>query len=259
MRRLVMACLVALSCAAPARALTERDLATVSVRPAPGARLPLDLGAEDQTGRGTTLAAVADRRPIVFVFADYRCRYLCGPAISMTADALAHTTATPGRDYRLLVLGLDPRDTPSDMTAFGAARLSAYPRIRGETRLLISSPASISAAARALGFHYRYDPEHDQFAHPATAFVLAPDGRLVAALSELALQPETLGAALDRARSGGGGPHFIQQLSALCHAFDPTRGVYDRPVQTALRLGSLGLIAAGAGAVLWRRQRRGRV
>jgi len=145
------------------------------------------------------------------------------------------------------------------VAAFDTARLSAYPRIRGATRMLISSPANISAAAQALGFHYRYDAEHDQFAHPAAAFVLAPDGRLVAALSEIALQPETLRAALQRAGRGQAGPNFIQQLSALCHAFDPSRGIYDQPVQTALRLGSLGLFAAGAGAFLWRCQRRRRV
>ena len=255
MNRLAIACFIALGCAAPARAVTERDLAAVSVNPPADAQLPLSLAVEDLAGRRTTLSDAADGRPIVFVFADYRCRYLCGPAISLTADALTHTKLAPDRDYRLLVLGIDARDGAKDAADFGAARLSAYPEIRRATRLLISSAPNITAAAQALGFHYRYDPEHDQFAHRAAAFVLTPDGRLVAALSEIALQPETLNAALERARNGGVAT-FIQQLSGLCHAFDPARGVYDRPVQTALRLGSLGLLATGAGAVLWRNRRR---
>jgi protein SCO1/2 len=256
MKALGLAGLLCVSCAAPAQALTEHDLATVSVQPPTGARLPLELVGQDAGGQ-TSLSAAAAGRPIVFVFADYRCRYLCGPALSLTASALAHTDLTAGRDYRLVVLGLDPRDSPADAAAFAAARLSAYPQIRRAARLLVSTSASVSAATRALGYHYRYDPEHDQFAHPAAAFVLTPQGDLTAALSDIALQPEALQAALRRARSGKSSG-LIQRLHALCYAFDPTRGVYDRPVQTALRLASFGTFVAGAGAALWLARRRRR-
>ena len=44
------------------------------------------------------------------VFADYTCRTLCGPIVEFAAAGLAKTGLRPGVDYRLLVIGLDPRD-----------------------------------------------------------------------------------------------------------------------------------------------------
>lgn len=237
-----------------AGAMTEQDLRQVAIDPPVGARLDAARPAIDSAGRSTTFAAAAAGRAAVFVFADYRCRYLCGPALSLTADALSRSGLKPGRDYRLIVLGLDPRDRPADAAAFGAARLSAYPDIERSTRLLVADPATIAGAARALGYRYRYDAAHDQFAHMAAAFVLTPDGRLVQTLSNFQLQPAALKAAL-RGAARGDRPPLLTRLHALCWPFDPDRGVYNRPVQTALQLGSGGLAALGLVA-FWRIRRR---
>src|SRR5690348_18133563 len=46
------------------------------------------------------------------------------------------------------------------------------------TTLFRSDQASIRALAGAVGFRYVYDPRSEQFAHPAVAIVLTPDGRV---------------------------------------------------------------------------------
>ena len=50
----------------------------------------------------------------VRVLADYTCETLCGPVISIVSDALAQSGLRPGVDYRLIAVGLDPKDTAAD-------------------------------------------------------------------------------------------------------------------------------------------------
>jgi len=259
---LALGLVLPLGLGAPASALTPAELGEVAVAPPAGARLPLGLPAVDSAGAPTTLAAAAAGRPLVFVPADYRCRYLCGPALALTVAALARTSLRADRDYRLVVLGLDPRDGPADAAAFARPLLAGAPGVAPAARLLTAKAPVIAAATKALGYHYRWDAEHGQFAHPAAAFVLAPDGRLVQALPEIEMQPRPLEAALRAAGDGRAGEGALAPLRAglhaLCYAFDPDRGVYDQPVQTALRIGGLVLLAAAtvAAAVLRRRRRR---
>jgi hypothetical protein len=53
-----------------------------------------------------------------------------------------------------------------------------------------------------LGFASVYDRNHDQFAYPAAAFVVTPDGRIARALPGLAIDPTTLHLAIIDASKG---------------------------------------------------------
>jgi protein SCO1 len=50
-------------------------------------------------------------KPSIWVLADHTCKTLCGPVISIVSDALAYSGLHPGTDFRLVVVGLDPKDT----------------------------------------------------------------------------------------------------------------------------------------------------
>ena len=43
---------------------------------------------------------------------------------------------------------------------------------------LTGSDADIRAATAAVGLHYAYDTEHDQYAHPAAVYVVDASGRV---------------------------------------------------------------------------------
>ena len=66
------------------------------------------------------------------IFADYTCRTLCGPIVEFTAAGLAKTGLRPGIDYRLVVIGINPRDGIDTARAMRANTLmparSAWPR-----------------------------------------------------------------------------------------------------------------------------------
>ena len=103
MRRIAFA--IGVACAAPGHAnLAPADLDGVGVSPPAGARLP---GGDfvDQFGRPFRFAP--GPVPTVLLFADFTCRHLCGPGLTLTAGALHDGGLTPGTDYRMVVIGLD--------------------------------------------------------------------------------------------------------------------------------------------------------
>ena len=238
--------------AAPAASaqLSSAALEQAVARPPANARLPAALSFLDGNGQATTLAAVAGGRPLVLLFADYTCRHICGPGLTLTAGALHDSGLVAGRDYRVAVIGIDPKDGAADARAM-AARLAGMPDVARATTLLRGSAGTIAAATRALGYGAVYDPASDQFAHDASVYLFAADGRLAALVPEIGLRPEALRAGLT---GGAPAPGFGQRLAHLCYGLDALAGRYDGAIVVVLR--GLALLAIVGGAMLVLRARR---
>lgn len=236
--------LLALLLATPAAAqLSPAQLAQAGAHPAADARLPAALPFVDQDGRRTTLGQVAGARPLVLLFADYTCRHICGPGLALTAGALHDSGLVAGRDYALAVVGLDAKDPVSAARAF-AGRI-ADADVGRATRLLTGTPPAVAAAERALGYVAVYDAGADQFAHDASVYVFARDGRLTTLVPELGLRPEPLRAAIV---NGAAPPETLTtRIARLCYGLASAHGRYGGAVATALKgLAALTLVALGA-------------
>ena len=79
-----------------------------------------------------TLSDAIGGVPAFVVFADYTCRTLCGPIVEFAAAGLGKTGLRPGADYRLLVIGIDPRDGLDTARAMRAQHIE--PEIRSARR-----------------------------------------------------------------------------------------------------------------------------
>lgn len=249
MKRLLLLILLV---GAPATAqLTPAQLGDVSTRPAVDARLPGEIRLVDERGRATTLARVANGRPLALVFADYDCPHVCGPGMVLTAAALAETGLAPGRDYRLAVIGLDPRDDAATVERM-RARL-APPALARDAALLRGDAAAVRAATGALGYRYVYDASSGQFAHDASVLVFGGDGRLRAVLPELGLRADVLRAAL-RGSAPVGRASWSERIAHLCYGLAAAHGRYGRAVGIGLQLLTVALAAAAAVVILRRRR-----
>ena len=232
----------------PVAGLTQAELGDVGVSPPPGARAPLDLAFPEVNGRARTLRSALAGKPGVLVFADYGCTSLCGPTLTLTQAGLEQSGLAPGADYRLVIVGLAPGQGAEVARAMVDRQLGAGPIRSGATPLLGDRVAT-PALGRALGYRYRYDPAHDQFAHPVAAFVLAPDGRLTAALSQIGLTGRDLRLALAAAAQGRVGD-LGDQIRLHCYGFNAVVGAYDVGVTALLKIGGLAVVAALAATVL---------
>jgi protein SCO1/2 len=232
--------LIGLLAVAPASAgLAPAQLDEVKAAPAIGAALPLSLRFSDVHGVNRALADIIGDTPAVVVFADYTCTNLCGPILAFAAGGLVKSGLRPGKDFHLVVIGLDPKDTPSAAVAMKASRVGNGTPLSDASVFLMGNVAALEASTQAAGYHYVYDAEHDQFAHPAAAYVIAKDGRIVRVLSGLGLTGESLRLALVDAGSGRVGT-LLDQIRLHCFGFDPARGIYTASIAKIL------IVAAGA-------------
>ena len=260
MKRRALAVAVLLLGAAPARAaLTSAAIASIGVSPPAGAHEPLGLVFQDAAGHPVALGQAMAGKPALLVFADYRCRTLCGPALVLTAAGLRTAGLKPGADYRLVVIGLRPGEPPADARAFADQRLRDDPSLKAASAFLAGDARAIAAAMAAVGFRVRYDAANDQYAHEAAAFALTPDGRLARVLSEVNLSGPELRLALVGAGDGRVG-NLADRLRWLCvcYGFDPAQGLYSAGTDLALKLGGglMALLMAGGLLVALRRPAR---
>lgn len=220
---MVCACLAV---SLPAQAgVTSSELGQVALAPRANALLPLSVPMSDESGRIAPLRSWLGGVPTVWILADYTCETLCGPAISIVSNALADAGLRAGQDYRLIVVGFDPKDGVAQALAMKSEQVSPRGGLSEHSYFLRAAATDIRTLSDAFGVQTIYDREHDQFAHPAAAFVVTPEGRISRALSALSVDAASLRLALVEASQGRIG-RWTDQVHLLCYGFDPASGVY---------------------------------
>ncbi len=212
-------------------ALSPAALNSAGIRLPPNARLPLQLSAADLSGKKRTFATALGGRRGFVLFADYTCKTLCGPALVLLTSALAQGGLAPD-SWRLLVIGIDPKDSATDARRMMLAEVPG--KLRAQTTFLLPESKTVAEASAALGFSYVYDKSVDQFAHPEVAYAVAADGRVLRVLSPLTLTTEDI-------RTVFSGPpetsrDLYGRFRVLCYRFGVLSGIYDAPVETALKV-----------------------
>jgi protein SCO1/2 len=212
--------------AAPATAsLAPNELAAIGVDPAPGATFPLDQPLIGLEGRQMTLGAAIDGKPSAVVFVDYTCKTLCSPVLAIVSSALARSGLTPGTDFRLITIGLNPKNSAEDARRMVEAEIGLTTPLGRAVAALRADAAAAQRLTAAVGYRYAYDAERDQYAHPAAVLVAGADGRVSRVLSGLALSPNDAKLALIEAGRGAIGG-IGDQILLHCYGFDPTVGFY---------------------------------
>ena len=222
--------------------------------------VPLDTRFVDDSGRGVALGDYFGHRPVVMLFAYYECPMLCTQVINGLASALEVISLDAGRDFDVVVVSFDPRDTPERARAKKALFLERYKRDGADagTHFLTGDERAIARLTKAAGFRYVWDTATSQFAHPSGVIVLTPDGRLARYLFGIEYGPRDLRFALVEASDGKVG-NPADALLLYCYHYDPMTGRYGFVVMRAIRvaaLATLGGLALFIGLML-RREKRG--
>lgn len=231
--------------------VTLTDYRDVGVSAPANASVPLTVSVIDAHGQSHTLRDLISR-PTMLVFADYTCRTLCGPVVDFVGSALEKSGLRAGDQFQFLVVGLDPKDSTMDAAEMRRAHIEAGSRLDKATQFLTAGQPAIGALTEALGYRYKYDEEDDQYVHPAAAYVLSANGRVVRVLTGIGLSGDQVRLALVEASAGKIGT-FRDQVRLLCSGFDPAHGAYNLIIWRVLKLAALATILAmgvGIGALL---------
>jgi protein SCO1/2 len=164
-----------------------------------------------------------------------------------------------GRDYQVVTVSFDPRETPELAAEKKASYARAYRRGGAAQgwHFLTGDRQSIDRLTEAIGFHYRFDPKSDQFAHASGIALATPGGRLSRYFYGIEYSPDDLRLGLVESSSGRIGS-LVDQVLLLCFHYDPLTGKYGLVIADALRMASvLTVILLGSFLlVMYRRERR---
>lgn len=225
-----------------------------------GEQVPLELLFRDEAGQAVRLKQYFHDKPVVLVLAYYRCPRLCTAVLNGLGHSLAGVSSLDiGRDFQVLTVSFDPRETPD----LAAAKKSAYVQQYGRSgaaegwHFLTGNETSIKRLTAAVGFKYNYDPRSDQFAHASGIMVLTPEGKLARYFYGIPDSPRDLRLGLVEASAGKiGSP--VDQILLACFHYDPTTGQYTLAVMSFVRLAGAVTLAVLCGFLLklWRSERR---
>lgn len=235
--------------AAPAEAaqggFTISQLDSLVFHQHPGAALPVETPLTDETGRTVTLGSFfAHNRPIVLVLDYLHCQTLCGFVLSDLVRTLGQVPLVAGKDFDVLAISIDPRETPADSRAARAQYLArtAHP---GGWHFLTGSETNVRRIADVVGFPYLYDAATDQYAHPAGITIAAPNGTIARYILGVDYAPLDLRLGLTEAARGAISTPATDLL-LLCYCYDPATGRYSGQIDLVMKLlGSATVIGLG--------------
>jgi len=241
---------------APPAAEAPRILRDVGFDQHLGDTVPLDAVFRDESGRAVKLGDYFGRRPVVLSLAYYECPMLCTVTLNGLASALEVLAFDPGRDFEVVTVSFEPKETPELAAAKKAVYLRRYkrPGAAAAWHFLTGDAAAIRRLTGAVGFRYAWDERTKQYAHASGVMVLTADGRLARYLYGVEYAPKDLRFAIVEA-SQGRILSPVDRLLLYCYHYDPELGRYGKSVMALLRVGGV-LTLAAIGAMIFGLRRR---
>jgi protein SCO1/2 len=115
---------------------------------------------------------------------------------------------------------------------------------------LTGGQAQISALADAVGFHYRYDPKLNQFAHAAGIMLITPQGRIAQYYYGVEYSAKDMRLGIVEASQNKIGS-LADQVLLYCYHYDPSRGKYGATITNIVRLaGAITVLVIGGGIIM---------
>ncbi len=207
-------------------------------------QLPLSLTFRDEVGRDVALGSFFHGKPVILALVYYRCPMLCTQILNGLESSLKAVSFTPGRDFEILAVSFDPKDTPELAASKKQLYLRRYgrPGAANGWHFLTGDEANIHLLTEAAGYHVKYDPATDQWAHASGIMIVTPEGRLSRYFYGVEYAPRDVRLGLVEASENKiGSP--VDQILLFCYHYDPATGKYG-----ALAIGLVRF--AGAAFVL---------
>ena len=223
-------------------------------------RVPLDLIFRDEFGKTVTLANYFHAgKPVLLAPVYYRCPMLCTQILSGVASSLKAVSLTPGQDFEIVAFSFDPKDTPQTAASKKQLYLKRFGHLNTANgwHMLTGDETNIKTLTEAIGYHYKYDPATDQYAHASGVMLLTPEGRISRYFYGVEYAPRDLRLGLVEASHNRiGSP--VDEALLFCFHYDPTTGKYGAVVMNMVRFAgaAFALVCGVFLFVFWRRDLR---
>jgi protein SCO1/2 len=220
-------------------------------------QIPPDLMFTDDLGHKVKLGDYFGQKPLILNFVYYGCPMLCGEELSGLESTLRVLKFDVGKEFDVITISFDPKNTPEIAAKKKAQFLQRYNRPGAERgwHFLVGQPDAIAAVTKAAGFQYQYDEKTGEFAHSTAIMVLTPQGKIAQYYYGIEYPPKDLRLALVEASENRIG-NVVDELVLYCYHYDPEKGRYSATVMRVLRLMGVATLLC-LGALLFAMIRRG--
>jgi protein SCO1/2 len=233
------------------------SLLNVGFEPPLNGQIPLGAGFRDETGRDVKLGEYfGQQRPVLLALVYYGCPMLCNQIEQGVVGSLKMLSFNAGREYDVVFVSFDPRETPDMAAKKKEAALSHYGRRETSAgwHFLTGSKESIDEVTKAANFRYSFDEKSGIFAHASGIMLLTPGGRISRYFYGIEYPSRDVRLGLVDASAGKIGT-AIDHLLLYCFQYDPSEARYSATILRIVRLGGLATIALIVGGILIFRRR----
>ena len=222
-------------------------------------QLPLDAQFRDEYGNTVQLGKYFGTRRVVLALVYYECPMLCTQILNGVVRAAKVLSFAPGKEYDVVAISFDARETPKEAAAKKAVYMKDYghPETAAAWHFLTGDVNSIKRVTEAVGFRYVWDPHSGQFAHASAIYVLTPEGKLSKYFYGIEYSPKDIRLALIEASQNKiGNP--VDQILLFCYHFDPHAAKYTVYAMGLLRVAgaATALSLGGFVFIMLRRESR---
>ena len=120
-------------------------------------QVPLDLAFNDEYGNAVQLKQYFGSKPVILIMVYYQCPMLCTEVLNGFTGAIDGIVRfNIGRDFNVVTVSIDPRDTAQDAMAAKKKYIQRYRRAGADQgwHFLTGKKDQIDALAQAVGFRY---------------------------------------------------------------------------------------------------------
>ena len=207
-------------------------------------QLPLDAEFRDETGKAVRIGDYFGKSPAILALVYYNCPMLCSEELDGLAGALEMVKFTPGKDFNVIVVSIDPSETPEIAAKKKAFYLKLYgrPQTANGWHFLTGQQTAINALADATGFGYVRVPGPDgkltQFAHGSAIELITPEGRISQYYLGVEYSPKDLRLGLVEASEHKiGSP--VDEILTYCYHYDPLLNRHSLVIARIVQLGCI--------------------
>jgi len=192
-------------------------------------------------------------RPVILDLVYYDCPQLCTLILNEQVRVMRELDWTPGNQYEVVTISIDPREAFDKARAKKAMYLSTFDRPAPGWHFLTDKDGNAARLAKQVGFNYRYDARIEQYAHQAAIMVLTPQGKMARYLYGITYKSFDLRLALTEATANRTSIS-IEKVLLLCYMYDPKASRYVLFATNFMKVGGV-LVMALFGLFWWKMMR----
>ena len=218
-------------------------------------QLPMNAAFVDEAGKSIVLGDYFGKRPAILALVYYNCPMLCSEELDGLSGALEMVHLTPGKDFDVVVVSIDPSETPAMAAREKTLYVKRYgrPETAAGWHFLTGQKPAIDAVTSAVGFGYVRVPGPDgkltQFAHASSIEIVTPQGKLAQYYLGVEYSPKDMLLGLVEA-SGNKIGSPVANILTYCYHYDPQTNKHSLIVARVVQFGGM-VTMAGLGGFMF--------